>query len=384
MTTDVHRDGLGAVLDCVHCGLCLPACPTYEATGREEASPRGRLLLMRMLEEGGQPGEGAGDVLADCVLCRACEPVCPSGVQFGTAMEAAREILAGQGDLPRPWWLGAALRRLARAGRVPRTLGWLSRLGIPRRLEPRGRLRRTAPTTAPVQSAARAPVERLLLFDGCVMPDLFPGAHAATRTLLEAAGHQVVVQPGGRSCCGALHAHFGEGERSAALGTAALESLRVSGAERLVVHAAGCGAHLKGALGALVMDVMEVLHEALIDGRLTFTREFRGTVAVHDPCHHLHAQGIAHQTRQLLAEVPGLEVVPFPGAGSCCGAGGLYAQARPGMAGRIEDLRERALHQLDARWLASANPGCLMQWRKLSRRGGPEPVHPVWLLARAL
>ena len=296
-------------------------------------------------------------------------------------MEAARDALSAHGEFPRPWWLGAALRRLGRAGRVPRTLGLLARLGIPRRLEPRGRLPRSA--AEPVQSAARAPVERLLFFEGCVMPEMFPGAHAATRALLEAAGHQVVVERG-RSCCGALHAHFGEGERSAALGAAALDSLKNNGAERLVVHAAGCGAHLKGSLGTRVMDVMEVLHEALIDGRLTFTRKVRGTVAVHDPCHHLHAQGIGHQTRQLLEQVPGLEMVPFTGAGSCCGAGGIYAQARPEMAGRIEDLREPALHQLDARWLASANPGCLMQWRKLSRRGGPEPVHPVWLLARAL
>jgi len=384
-------------LDCVHCGLCLSSCPTYRETGRETSSPRGRVYLMRGVAEGRIP---LGEVVAEeaylCLGCRACETACPSGVEFGALLEGTRaaveeaglrvgsakrlETFALRQVLTHPRRLALAVRALSLAQRLG--AGRLARF-LPRRLSeawqllpevPPASARRRLPRTIPAEGVQRG---RVALLEGCLMPELFGPVNAATARVLAKNGFEVSV-PAGQGCCGALHRHAGDPEFAAALEQKNLAAFE--GVDAIVVNSAGCGAALReGALGARVRDVCELLDAA---GLVVEPPRREGTLCYDDPCHLVHAQGVSAAPRRLLAQVPGLHLVPHDDPASCCGAAGIYNLTHPDMSRAVLDRKMAALAAADPDWIASGNPGCLMQLGAGVRARGlrARVVHPVELL----
>jgi glycolate dehydrogenase iron-sulfur subunit len=406
MTTTFDTTGLER---CIHCGLCLEACPTYRITLLETESPRGRLHLMGAIADG-RIDVSASDAtvlhLDRCLACRACEAVCPSGVPYGRLIEETRAGIAevrgmnpfGQVLLwsaSRPWALRAmaallslaertGLRRLARRFLSPRL----------RRLDalapPVGR-----PSYRPVAVASpRASVALLL---GCVMRASYGDVHSATARVLAHLSAEVVDTPG-QTCCGALHAHAGdktEAVRLAKLNIAAFER-----AEIILVNAAGCGAHLKSyvhlledrpnwagraaALASKVRDVSEYIETIVGEDPLG---ELRMRVTYQDPCHLAHAQGIRAQPRALLSRVRGLELVEMADADVCCGSAGYYNLAQPEYADRLLEPKIDAILATRPDAVVTGNPGCMLQLAAglRSRGHGDIPVlHVVEVLDRAL
>jgi glycolate oxidase iron-sulfur subunit len=384
-------------LDCVHCGLCLSACPTYRETGRETSSPRGRVYLMRGVAEGRiSLGEAVAEEAYLCLGCRACETACPSGVRFGALLEETRaaveeaglrggfakriETLALRRVLPHPRRLALAVRALALAQRLG--AGRLARF-LPRRLAdawrllpeiPRASARRRLPRRIAAEGERRG---RVALFEGCLMPELFGPANAATARVLARNGFEVVV-PERQGCCGALHRHAGDPGFAAALEERNIAAFE--GVDAIVVNSAGCGAALReGALASRVRDVCEFLDAA---GLVSEPPRRDGTLCYDDPCHLVHGQGIADAPRRLLARVPGLRLVAHDDPASCCGAAGIYNLTHPEMSRAVLERKMKALAAADPDWIASGNPGCLMQLAAGARARGlrARVVHPVELL----
>jgi len=373
---------------CVACGLCLPHCPTYRLTGEESASPRGRIAAIRAVHEGRAPIDLTFAGFMDaCLVCRACEDVCPSHAPFGRIMEAAREQIEPTRG---PWsrfgrWVGfhwllphptairaaAALQPVARP-LLPRRI----RRVVPRHAHPFARLpRETAPPAGVTERGTVA------LLSGCAQDRWFHEVNRATIRVLAATGWRVTV-PRGQACCGALAAHNGRLAVADRLQARAASAFR--GADTVVVNAAGCSAHLQeGPLPAV--DLLRFLAREG-PGEATFA-EVERTVAYHDACHAVRAQGIAAEPREVLGWVPGLRVVDVPGGDRCCGAAGIYNVTQPVLADELQAQRAAGIRDTAVSIVASANPGCSMQIAAgLAVDGGPavEVVHPVELLDRAL
>lgn len=410
-----------AFLDCVHCGLCHSACPTYVELGTEADSPRGRIHLMHALQEGSLPVDAQAVHHLDlCLGCRGCETACPSGVQYGALIEAARPWIEARyrrhagtrlrrcltlGMLPYPRRLRAALapvRLLERSGVL--ALG----RRLVRRLPARWRY---AASLLPDPLAARAVVpretpadgserERVQLLVGCVMPELFGGTVRSTLAVLARSGCAVSAPPG-QGCCGALSLHAGDratAERLARVNVDAFEP--ASGAAPvLVVNAAGCGAMMKeyGALlagdaayaaraarlAARVEDVTETLARVAAVPPAAAARPQR--IAYHDPCHLAHAQGVRAAPRALLASIPGVTLVPMADEDLCCGSAGHYNVMHPDVARRLVARKVEAIIASGAELVATANAGCALQLEAgLRAVGVATPVrHVVDVLADA-
>ncbi|HEX6105968.1 MAG TPA: heterodisulfide reductase-related iron-sulfur binding cluster [Gemmatimonadales bacterium] len=397
---------------CVHCGFCLPACPTYLATADEADSPRGRIVLMRALERGeiGADDDALVQHLDACLGCRGCEPVCPSGVAYGRGLEQAREHLFRERGLPplaravlgvfrreslwRPLFTaGRVLRDLgiARAaagtGRVGFSLGMLAatapgapggraarprgdgpqgasvRLQVPARSQPS---KRTAATGGPSPRGPSAPT--VALFRGCIMDTLFAHIHAATRRTLEANGYEVLEAPG-QTCCGALHEHAGDRARAEDLAAANVAAL-ADAADFVVVNSAGCGAllkdygHLLGTaaaerLASKVRDVTELLAAAGPRPGAPLDLD----VAYDAPCHLQHAQRVHEAPLAVLRAIPGLRLHLLPDSDKCCGSAGIYSMLQPAMSRAVLDAKIETFAAADPRphVVATGNPGCLMQ-----------------------
>lgn len=404
-------------LDCVHCGLCLPACPTYRETGRESSSPRGRIYLMRAIAEGRAPlGEAARDEMYLCLGCRACETACPSGVQYGSLLELSRaeiersaprrgvakmiERFALRAVVPHARRLRAAMSGLALAQRL-RLDGLAAtvarRLGLVRLADLAARAPRVPPRAdrAPLPAFTPASGERrgrVAFFVGCVMPELFGAVNHATVRVLARNGFDVFV-PAGQGCCGALHAHAGDRDVALELARRNLAAFRADDFDALVVNSAGCGAALRDlgrwlpgvgeALAAKVRDVSEVLVEAGIRRPSGAPRPLR--VCYDDPCHLIHGQRVADAPRALLSAIPGVTLVPHDDPGSCCGAAGIYNLTHPEMSEAVLERKMRALLAAAPDVIASGNPGCLMQIQSGAARRGMRArvVHPIELLDEA-
>ena len=403
-----------AALDpCVHCGFCLPSCPTYLATGDEADSPRGRIVLMRALERGEiDPLDPALTQHIDaCLGCRGCEPACPSGVGYGQGLAAARLELARVRGLPRlvraflAVMKRSALWRLAfGAGSFLRDAGLASELAGPSRAGfSFGMLASTQPfaatrvaRTLPHPSHDRLHAEpaeprraTVALFRGCIMDTVFRHVNEATRRTLEANGYQV-IEVQGQVCCGALHEHASDPEGARELArsnVAAFAGLP----DFIVTNSAGCGAvlkdygHLVGtpqaeAFGARVRDVSELLAEA---GPRTGA-PLPLDVAYDAPCHLQHAQKVHAQPLQVLRSIPGLRLQLLPGSDRCCGAAGIYATLHPEMSRAVLDDKTRTFAEaaVPPAVVATGNPGCHMQLGAGLRAAGRDtPVaHPVELL----
>lgn len=372
---------------CVHCGLCLDACPTFRVTGLETESPRGRIYLMTQWKRNTMPFEEQQVRHIDlCLGCRTCEAVCPSGVPYGRIIEAGR---ADVEDARRPSFKRgvsrAALRqvvahptRLKAAGNATRFAQKLGLTSVARsgRMLPRLNARFCAPDGNLSQPFGSRRY-RVAFLVGCVMPILYPQSHYAAVKLLQLAGCEVWF-PKDERCCGALFAHNGDLEGAERLRDHNSGVYASGEFDALVVDSAGCGAHLKDFypdLKGKVKDLTEWLAEI---GLPEPEREVPITVTYQDACHLAHAQRIRKQPRELVRALPGIRFVEMRHAEICCGAAGLYSTLEPEMSNRVLQAKLEDLLATNADVVTVANPGCQMQLESgLRGRGSAMKVEHV-------
>jgi glycolate oxidase iron-sulfur subunit len=379
---------------CVHCGLCLDACPTFRATGLETESPRGRIYLMTQWKRSTLPfTDDQARHIDLCLGCRTCETVCPSGVPYGRIIEAGRaEVERVRSTVPKRWLAKTALRQLVAHPTRLRAFGAMTRVaqavGLTRIVRPgrqlprlRGRFKAPAGNVAPAMGERR---HRVAFLVGCVMPILYPQSHDAAVRLLQLAGCEVWFPPGER-CCGALLAHNGDLEGAAHLRDANMKVYDAGDFDALIVDSAGCGSHLKDFypnLKGRVKDLTEWLAEV---GLPPAEQDVSLRVTYQDACHLVHAQRIRKQPRALIRAIPGVELVEMRHPDICCGAAGLYSTLEPAMSRRILADKMDDLLSTNADVVVTANPGCQMQLEAgLRFRGSKMQVeHVSELVARA-
>ena len=366
---------------CVSCGLCLPHCPTFRATGEEALSPRGRIAAIRAVHHDDAPVTPEFvSFMESCVQCRGCEPACPSGVHFGNLQEGVRETLAQRHRIT-PRWQRAAFavlpcHRLLLAGS--------SALAVAQRMHlvPR----RAGLTTLAVRrpQPLRATGTDVWLFTGCVMDAWMRDTHRSTAKVLDHLGVTFALPGKGGGCCGALHTHAGLTDAARHLAANVMSSM--PGDAPIVVNSAGCGAALKeyghllgtpaaAVFGARVLDVHEFVAQHI--DRLRPTRRV-GPVIVQDPCHLRHVQKAHMAVRTVLAPVA--DLVELDDDGLCCGAGGAYSVMEPALAGQIRERKWASIARAGGGLVASANPGCAMHLAA----AGLTVRHPIDILAEAL
>ncbi len=409
---------------CIHCGLCLNACPTYRELGVEMDSPRGRIYQMIQVEQGRLPlGESFVRHIDLCLNCRACETACPSGVEYGKLVEAARGQIEKYYKRPRVeallYWfffhkvlpyprrlenLGKLLRFYQRSGLeklvlssrllklFPGSLDNVARLA-PRMQKPF--FTKRLGTVVPAEGPRRY---RVAFFAGCIANLAFARVAEATVRVLARNGCDVVI-PAAQGCCGALHVHAGIRDLARQLAKKNIQTFLADGFDAIVTNAAGCGAVLKEypllfeqeeresyesaqAFSSRVRDVTEFL--AGID----FNRDFRVLevrATYQDPCHLLHAQRVRSAPRRLLEAVPGLKLVELKESEICCGSAGIYNVAHNEMAEQLLENKMRRIEETGADLVLTANPGCLLQLRAgVARRSGRQKVlHVIELLDEA-
>ena len=408
---------------CVHCGFCLPVCPTYQVTGLEEQSPRGRVFVIRAAAEGRIPllDEALTGPVDTCLDCRACETVCPSHVPIGTLVEQARGQLHAE---------TARKPRLRRQGRLQRVLfrqlfphprrwdtvarmahryqnGRLRRSGVALRFVPAPlrdfeaampdvagyTVRDRAPEVTPARGERRL---RVGLFTGCIQDVLFTPVNAAALQVLARNGCEVVVLKS-QVCCGALHRDTGERDRAKELARRNIDAFLSQGLDRIVSTAGGCGAALSEypsllsddpaykekaqRFGALIADVTKVLSEVGIEAPRTPVAQ---TVTYHESCHLANVLATRSEPRAILRSIPGLTLVEMADPSRCCGSAGIYNLEHPEMGDRLlADKMATVPEGVDV--IAAGNPGCALQLAVGVRRTGRKVrvAHPVELLFEA-
>ena len=389
--TQTTRELLDA---CVHCGFCLPACPTYALWGEEMDSPRGRIHLMNLVESGEAAMDSSVATHLDrCLGCLACVPACPSGVRYDLLIERARAERRRRAPRGlRGRLVDAAVLGVVPRPRLLRALSWPLALGL--------RPSSLAPRVSPADLRARPPAftraaggearMQVALLSGCAQRVYFGCVNVAAATALAAAGCDVAV-PTVQGCCGALHLHAGREHDAKRRAARTIEAL--SGYDRVVVTAAGCGSAMKGygellgtpqaeEFAGRVRDVTELLAQ-LGDGArpVELGRPLR--VVYQDACHLLHGQGVGEEPRSLLRSVPGVELVEIADPGMCCGSAGTYNLMQPAAARELGERKARAILEAAPDVIATANPGCALQLAASLRRlgrGDVRIVHPVELL----
>jgi glycolate oxidase iron-sulfur subunit len=390
---DHHPPQAALVGDCVHCGFCLPTCPTYVLWGEEMDSPRGRIYLMKQ----GLDGEPMTDTMVEhfdrCLGCMACVTACPSGVQYDKLIEDTRQqVERRHSRSPRDRALREAIFKLfpypkrlrllrgpLRAYQASGLQSLVGRTGLLKLMPTLATMESLAPRLArperlaeriPAQGSRRAVVGMLT---GCVQSAFFPDVNAATARILAAEGCEVVV-PRTQGCCGALSVHNGREAEAQKFARALIDTFEDVGMDYFVVNAAGCGSSLKeydklladdpeyaqraAAFTAKVRDLSEILVEL---GPVAPRRPLPVTVAYHDACHLGHAQGVRAQPRALLRGIPGLELREIADAEICCGSAGVWNILNPKPAQQLGERKARDVLATGAQLLVTANPGCLMQ-----------------------
>jgi glycolate oxidase iron-sulfur subunit len=411
-----HPPALELIEKCVHCGFCLPACPTYTLWGQEMDSPRGRIYLMKLALEGqAEMNKKWVSHFDSCLGCVSCMPACPSGVDYGKLIEATRAQIERNyarpaGDklhrkflfeafahpermkllrLPllayQKSGLQAALRAIGVFKALPKRVAALDSL-LPS-LKP-------AEDVAMVTPAKGEKRKRVGILLGCVQQAFFSHVNAATVRVLAAEGCEVLAPPG-QSCCGALFVHAGAEARAQELARKTIDAFEKANVEAVVINAAGCGSSMKeyGHLlrddpayaerarrfSAQCKDVSEFLAE--LSPRAE-RKPLHARVAFYDSCHLQHAQGVRAQPRSLLQHIPGMQLAEIPEAPICCGSAGIYNLVEPAAARELGDRKAKHIVPLQADIVATGNPGCILQLQSsLARAGHPVPVvHTIQLL----
>lgn len=415
----------GKFLDCVHCGLCTSACPTYLETGNENDSPRGRIYLMRAVTDGRlEMSPNVGRHLDLCLDCRSCETACPSGVQYGRLIEPFRvEMQQRAAKKSSPGWFQKIV--LHGLFPYPRRLAWallparvMQKLGLDRLMESTGlirllpqklqRMQRLLPTLKPQREklptllpAIGPRRAKVALFTGCVAEALFDHVNWATARVLQQNGCDVIV-PQGQVCCGAIHYHSGASDPAIQFAEANVESFEPDAVDAIIINVAGCGSMLKdyGHIAEELRPQDSQLHQRFEQfahkvkdlteflaalGPVPPTTAVPLKVTYHDACHLVHAQKIRQQPRDLLKLIPGLTVVPLAESDICCGAAGSYNLTEPEMADRLGKRKVANILATGAEALVSANAGCTLQIQAMLKEAGrPLPVyHPAELLEMA-
>jgi glycolate oxidase iron-sulfur subunit len=444
----------GRFLDCVHCGLCTSACPTYLETGNENDSPRGRIYLMRAVTDGRlELGDSVKRHLDLCLDCRSCETACPSGVQYGRLIEPFRvDMRRAEQTNPAPATAGSAYKATGTSwlqrmllyglfpypGRMKAALAparllqrtgldrWVDRSGLPRLLpsfvrrmyDQLPRLQPSAPTLPEFLPAIGPRRARVGLFAGCVAQAMFPQTNWATARVLQANGCDVFV-PRSQGCCGAIHYHNGAAGPALEFAARNAAAFDVSNLDAVIVNVAGCGSMLKdyghiaeeasrssdsatnesavkkttggqaanatrtsatrtsgattlGQFAAKVRDVSEFLAEL---GLVPPPGQLRLRAVYHDACHLVHAQRVREQPRNLLAMIPGMELLPLAESEVCCGAAGSYNLTEPEMSERLSQRKLRNILDCEPQAVITGNAGCSLQIQAALRRAGS----PIWV-----
>jgi glycolate dehydrogenase iron-sulfur subunit len=414
---DAHHAPSNEIIEkCVHCGFCLPVCPTYVLWGQEMDSPRGRIYLMKLASE------GAAEMNANwvshfdsCLGCMACMTACPSGVDYGKLIEAARAQIERKTERPRgeKWHRRFMFGMFTRPERlrqmrlpllayqksglqsVVRGLGLLKLL--PKKIQAMEAL---LPKLGPWEAVAEVTPSvgikrrRVGLLLGCVQRELLSQVNAATVRVLAAEGCQVVA-PQEQPCCGALLVHAGEEGAAVELAKRTIDAFERASVETVVTNAAGCGSNVKEyghllrddpeyagrakVFAAKCKDISEVLVE--LEPRAKRQR-LKLRVAFHDSCHLQHAQGVRSQPRALLSSIPGLELAEIPETAICCGSAGIFNLVQPDAANELGDRKAELIGPLKADVVATGNPGCILQMQSALARGGLKTpvVHTIQIL----
>jgi glycolate oxidase iron-sulfur subunit len=427
---------------CVQCGYCLPVCPTYASMGKETASPRGRINLVKLAAEG-KIGilEHVAGPLDLCLGCRACEVACPVGVPYGHILESAKEAIfdekrrneeaaAPVAGKPGGWIarkVSGALQRIVtkhlfphpRRLRLAGNLVWLyQKSGATRLVRRSGVIRRISPAMAEFEkvlpevdsprkrprAGARYPAvgpkkATVAFFSGCLMDAMMHRTNRLGIELLRLSGCEVVI-PAAQTCCGALYAHQGDKETARRLAEANIEAFERTGADWYVNNAGGCGAMLQeygrlfreeeamgkraAAFAAKSRDITWILHRF---GPLPFKKKREFTITYQDSCHLRNVQQVHEEPRALIRSIPGAKFVDYPGADSCCASGGIYNLLHFEESMRILDDKMESIKRTNASVLVTTNPGCLLQMRQGIARSGlggtMRAVHLVDVLAEA-
>jgi glycolate oxidase iron-sulfur subunit len=412
-------EGWPHIQDCVHCGLCLPSCPTYVTTGVEMSSPRGRIAMVRAL------GDGRGGFSRDlvkhldqCLGCLACQEACPSGVVYGHALEGTREAIEthydrAPGDRATRWLVAHLFPYPRRLGWALSGLYWYQRLGLSNFVRGSGVLKAVSPRLAQMEALLprvpsareRRPLPELTpatgmrrgrvgLLTGCAQRYLLPGVNRATVRVLARAGYDVVA-PRAQGCCGALHAHSGDLAEARKMARALIEIFNGVGADIVVANAAGCGAAMKDygyllrddpewraraeAFSGRVRDISQVVADVTWNGDL---KQVSASVSYHDACHLAHGQRVRSEPRTILRQIPGLKLVELAESDLCCGSAGTYNLLQPEMANRLLARKVDRIWQADTDFVAAGNIGCLLQIQHGLQQAGlrTRAVHPVELV----
>jgi glycolate oxidase iron-sulfur subunit len=412
---------------CMHCGMCLPTCPTFDATRRERNGPRGRIALMRAVAEGElEAGAEFAEEMSYCLGCLACQTACPAGVDYAGLFESARAHVE-QSDLPqkasRIFWRAVTLRFLFMRPRVLRMVGLLLRIYQRSGLEAMVRgigltrllpadLRRLEPQTPRMSrrfsheliEEEEVPVGgsryRVALLTGCVQDLAFAEINRDTADVLLANGCSVHTPPV-QSCCGSLHGHNGEPHLAAALARRMLDLLPPERYDAVITNAGGCGAHLRHYSRLLGHDPDYAERAALWDRKVRDVHEWliqigcrtpentfatdKVTVTYHESCHLAHGQQVVQQPREILRLLPNVRLVELRESAWCCGSAGVYSITQPEQSTKLLQRKVKHILETGARVLATSNPGCHLQVAAGLHAAGVavEVLQPVTLLARA-
>jgi glycolate oxidase iron-sulfur subunit len=418
---DAHHPPSREIIDqCVHCGFCLPVCPTYVLWNEEMDSPRGRIYLMKLAADGKSDMNPQWVSHFDsCLGCMACMTACPSGVDYGKLIEATRAQIERshhrsiaeklyrrfifstftRPDRLRMLRLPLLVYQKTGAQALLRRIGILNFLPKKVRameaLMPELGASEFIPSVTPAQSSQRRRVGLLL---GCVQREFFPQVNAATVRVLAAEGCEVVA-PQDQPCCGALLVHAGEEASAVVLARKTIDAFESANVDTIITNAAGCGSNVKEYGHLLRDDPQYAARAKAFSSKCKDVTEFLAglqpraqrnplklRVAYHDACHLQHAQGIRVQPRSLLANIPGIELVEIPESAVCCGSAGIYNLVQPDAANALGDRKAQLIAPLNVDVIATGNPGCLLQLQSaLARSGRKIPVvHTIQLLDSSL
>jgi glycolate oxidase iron-sulfur subunit len=420
-----HLD-YSVVQQCMHCGLCLPTCPTYDATKLERNSPRGRIALMRAIADGQlESTRTFAEEMYFCLGCLACMTACPAGVNYAELFEHARAEAERAGllntpqrrlirgftvawlfmDLRRMLWFGRALRLYQRLGlqTLARSSGILRLL--PKRLQELEAITPSIPPKfsadliAPLTPAVEPRRYRVAMLVGCAQDLIFSEVNRDTVEVLARNGCDVVTPPR-QHCCGSLHAHNGELGLARELARRNIDQFPPAQFDAIITNAGGCGSHLKHYRKLLADDAAYRERAEVWDAKVKDIHEWLAqiglrspapdglparTVTYHESCHLAHGQKITAQPRQLLRAIPNLRLVELPESNWCCGSAGIYNLIQPEMAGALLERKLKHIETTGATVVATGNPGCQLQLLNGARQRGRtlRIVHPVTLLAEA-